>query len=1042
MKNRLFKKWLEAVLCVLALGSTAALAEPDTFGLGTGRDGTLTVSTAGTNYINSYAPVTGPLAAGDTLVPVGACTGETRCFAAGDLVLVLQTTGLVPEPASGEAAVIDLNGKYKEVGRWEFARLDSVSPTSMTLTAPLAYDYAASVTQIIRVPEYTSLTINATRSITAPAWNGSTGGVVAFLAQNTFTNNGTVNANAIGFRGGRFVDDESGDVGCAGTDPDLDKPAPQGAQKGEGLAVTPFKDAHTGRGNVANGGGGGVCYKSGGGGGGNGGAGGNGGNSGDGNRPVGGLGGAAVEGSFITRLTFGGGGGSGHGDSGSTVTGGRGGGIVFIRANQLTGTGSIFANGESAGVAANDASSGGGAGGTLYLRFATSASCGGASMGARGGIGGNSGLIQVGPGGGGGGGRILFQSASGTCVIGSSNVGRASAGTQQDPSAPGGSNYGAQAGVDGVYSRLNTGFPVSLPTPTVSTPANGSVTSNRRPLIEGTARPDTDVVIYIDGVAVGTARSNSAGTYIFALPADLAERTHTVQAAIEVEGVQSPKSAANTFTVDRTPPNTVIVSGPPSPSNSRDAAFNFDVVAAEAGVTYECKLSPATTFTSCADPENFTVPADGTYTLEVRARDTAGNVDGSPASHTWTVDTKAPEARIVSGPPSLSNSRDAAFNFDVVEADTGVTYECKLSPATTFTSCADPVDFTVPADGTYTLEVRARDAAGNVGPASAPDTWTVDTKAPVARIVSGPPSPSNSRSAAFDFDVVEADTGVTYECKLSPATTFTSCADPADFTVPADGTYTLEVRARDAAGNVGPASAPYTWTVETQAPDTRIVSGPPSLSNSRNAAFDFDVVEAEAGVTYECKLSPATTFTSCTDPADFTVPADGTYTLEVRARDTVGNVDPTPATYTWTVDTVPPEVPVVESPAQNGTVDTPTPVIRGSAEPNSTVIVIIDGQVVGTTRTDASGNWSYTPTTPLTPGSHEVQVRATDEAGNTGTASAPHTFTVIQEPDNMGGDIAFLGDGLGCSATGGDSSLVLMGLGTFLALARRRRRRN
>jgi hypothetical protein len=1372
MKNGLFKKWLSAALGVLALGSTAALAEPDTFGLGTGRNGSLTVSTAGTNYINSYAPVTGPLAAGDTLVPVGACTGEPVCFAAGDLVLVLQTTGLVPEPTSGDAAVVDLNVRYKEVGRWEFARLASVTPGAMTLTAPLVYDYAANVTQVIRVPEYTSLTINPARSITAPVWNGSTGGIVAFLAQNTFTNNGTVNASAVGFRGGRFVDDESGDVGCAGgTTPDLDKPAPQGAQKGEGLAITRFGETHTGRGNVANGGGGGVCYKSGGGGGGNGGAGGNGGNSGDGNRPVGGLGGAAVEGSFVSRLTFGGGGGSGHGDSASTVTGGRGGGIVFIRANQLAGTGSIFANGESAGVAANDASSGGGAGGTLYLRFATSVTCGGASMGARGGIGGNSGLVQVGPGGGGGGGRILFQSASGTCTIGSSNVGRAAAGTQQDPSAPGGSNYGAQSGVDGVYSRLNTGFPVSLPTPTVSSPANGSVTSNRRPLIEGTARPNTDVVIYIDGVAVGTARSNSAGTYIFALPADLAERAHTVQAAIEAEGVQSPKSAANTFTVDvtapdttivsgppsrtnatsatfdfsseagatfecsldgaaftacadpetftgltaekaytlqvrardaagnvdptpasytwtvdRTAPDTVIVSGPPSRTSATSATFDFGVVVAEAGVTFECSLdgaaftscsdpetftglderthtlqvrardvagnvddSPASytwtvdrtapntvivsgppvrtnatsatfdfgvevaeegvtyecsldgaAFTSCSDPETFTGLDERTHTLQVRARDVAGNVDDSPASYTWTVDRTVPDTVIVSGPPSLSNSPDATFDFS---SEAGATFVCRLDAALTFTPCADPetftglgngehrlevsavdaagnmdptpavytwtVDVTAPdttivsgppsrtnatsatfdfsseagatfecsldgaaftacadpetftgltAEKAYTLQVRARDAAGNVDPTPASYTWTVDRTAPDTVIVSGPPNPSNSPDATFDFSSEE---GATFECSLDGAA-FTSCSDPESFRGLGDGEHTLQVRARDVAGNVDDSPASYTWTVDAALPDTVIVSGPPVLTNATSATFDFS--SPEEGATFECSLDGAA-FTSCADPETFTGLDERTHTLQVRARDVAGNVDPSPASYTWTVDLTPPAVPVVVSPAPNSTVDTLTPVISGTAEPLSTVTVIIDGTEVGTVRTDASGNWSYTPTTPLTPGVHQVQARATDEAGNpSATSSAPSSFTIVQdtsapetnitsgpvgttpertatfefssnEPgvtfecsldgaaytpctspvtftgladgehtlqvrarDAAGnvdatpatwswtvapaaeGDIAFLGDGVGCSATGGDASLLLMGLGTFLTLSRRRRR--
>ncbi|KFA90889.1 Ig-like domain-containing protein, partial [Archangium violaceum] len=355
--------------------------------------------------------------------------------------------------------------------------------------------------------------------------------------------------------------------------------------------------------------------------------------------------------------------------------------------------------------------------------------------------------------------------------------------------------------------------------------------------------------------------------------------------------------------------------------------------------------------------------------------------------------------------------------------------------------------------------------------------------------------------------------------RLDAALTFTPCSDPETFTALGDGEHRLEVSAVDAAGNMDPTPAVYTWTVDSAAPDTTIVSGPPARTNATSATFDFS---SEAGAAFECSLDGAA-FTACADPETFTGLDERTHTLQVRARDASGNVDPTPATYTWTVDLTPPAVPVVVSPAPNSVVDTLTPVISGTAEPGSTVTVIIDGTEVGTATTDASGNWSYTPTTPLTPGEHEVQVRATDEAGNfSPTSSTPSPFTIVDDtvapetnitsgpfgttPERTatfefssnepgvtyecsldgaaytpctspvtftdladgehtlqvrardaagnvdatpatwtwtvaeGGDVAFLGDGIGCSATGGDASWLLMGLGTFLTLSRRRRR--
>ena len=619
MKTPFLKTWLAAALCALALGSSAALAEPDSFGLGSGRNLALAVAGANT-VINSYAPVTASLAAGSTSVPIGACTGEATCFTAGDLVMVFQTTGLVPVPASGTQDAVDL--ATRPVGRWELARLASASASTLELTAPLVREYAANVTQVIRVPEYTNVTIASGRSITAPAWDGSTGGIVAFLADGTVTNNGQINASALGFRGGQYVNDTTAATGCMG----LDEPAPSGAQKGEGIANARYGATQTGRGNVANGAGGGVCFKSGGGGGGHGGAGGQGGRSAEATpRDVGGLGGAALTYPLLTQLTFGGGGGAGHGSDGTGVPGGRGGGTIFIRASQLTGTGSITASGGLGSATASDGGSGGGAGGSLYLRFVRTADC--AAISATGGLGGNVNAIRVGPGGGGGGGRVLFQSAGGTCPI--IATGSAS-GVQQDPTEPA---YGAQPGTNGTSTVLPGGFVVPT-VPTIITPANGSVTNNRRPPITGTAVAGAEVILFLDGNEVGRATADAAGNYSFTPPTDLADGSHTVQAVAEVQAVRSARSAVNTFTVDTSVPDTSIVSGPSGFTQERNPAFAFS--ATEPDVTYECNLNDAG-FTPCPSPATFNELAEGAYTLQVRARDAAGNVDETPATRTFRV---------------------------------------------------------------------------------------------------------------------------------------------------------------------------------------------------------------------------------------------------------------------------------------------------------------------------------------------------------------------------------------------------------------------
>ncbi|HEX8539308.1 MAG TPA: adhesin, partial [Cystobacter sp.] len=373
MKNTLFTKWLAAALWVLALGSTAALAEPDTFYLGDGHNGAFRAGPEST--VNNYAQVLSPLLEGDTEITVTACTSPS-CFAAGELVMVLQTTGFLGTPQVQEPAEpISLNGT--EVGRWELARVDSMSGTTLKLRAPLIRGYAAQVTQVIRVPEFTDVTVSLDNSIIARPWDGKVGGVLAFLATGSVRNLGLISAEGAGFRGGVFVSDPGGNdsTGCSGED----EPAPKGAQKGEGIANTYHGPVHTGRGYVLNGGGGGVCLKSGGGGGANHGKGGTGGfsSSVDGHRGVGGRAGAPIRDySLLNRLIPGGGGGAGHGSAASASRGGSGGGVIFIRARSLSGSGSLLATGSTGYYSSTDASGGGGAGGTIHLRLATSAACG------------------------------------------------------------------------------------------------------------------------------------------------------------------------------------------------------------------------------------------------------------------------------------------------------------------------------------------------------------------------------------------------------------------------------------------------------------------------------------------------------------------------------------------------------------------------------------------------------------------------------------------------------------------------------------------
>lgn len=356
---------------LLAAGSAAAQ-------YGTGRDGALVVTSHTT--INESAVLTANAAAGEFTLTV---TG-TGSFAPGASVLVVQMQWVTA-------------GDRPDVGAFEVHRLTRVSGAQLELEDPLRRAFSGAVTQVVTLPEYTTVNVAPDAGLFAQPWTGR-GGVLAFLASESLVNDGVLDARGAGFRGGtgRSSVDERG--GCTR----LDEPVPGGSERGEGAQLGGFGPAFTGRGENDTGGGGGVCAFSGGGGGAHRGEGGMGGFAAD-STATGGQGGLALLGS---GLVMGGGGGAANGLKGNPRNGGNGGGIIFIAARELSGRGVITSDGSPGGgvTEKQGAGSGGGAGGTVWLEVASTAIC---QLSALGGFGGSS--LMTGPGGGGGGGLIRLQ---------------------------------------------------------------------------------------------------------------------------------------------------------------------------------------------------------------------------------------------------------------------------------------------------------------------------------------------------------------------------------------------------------------------------------------------------------------------------------------------------------------------------------------------------------------------------------------------------------------------------------------------------------
>ena len=193
--------------------------------------------------------------------------------------------------------------------------------------------------------------------------------------------------------------------------------------------------------------------------------------------------------------------------------------------------------------------------------------------------------------------------------------------------------------------------------------------------------------------------------------------------------------------------------------------------------------------------------------------------------------------------------------------------------------------------------------------------------------------------------------------------------------------HTFQGHQTDAAGNTS-TNASFTWTIDLTAPAApAITANPPGLSSSASASFSFT---GEPGATFECELDGIGFSTSlCTSPKAYSGLTDGSHTFGVRQTDQAGNTGSV-ATFTWSVDTSPPQTTINTAPANPSTADV---AFFFSADETSTFQCSLDGAAF----TPCSSPQSYAG---LASGPHTFDVRATDAAGNVDATPASYAWSV------------------------------------------------
>ena len=559
------------------------------------------------------------------------------------------------------------------------------------------------------------------------------------------------------------------------------------------------------------------------------------------------------------------------------------------------------------------------------------------------------------------------------------------------------------AGNPGIATQSFTLDTAAPPAPQLTATVPASPANQNSPKVIGSAPAGSTVRLYTTIDCSGTPIATiSAAELATGVTVSVPDDTTTRFRATVTDEANNPSacSTALTYIEDSSAPQTQIDTHPSTPSGSASASFAFSGTdAGGSGIaSFECRIDrPARRWAPAPRRRASSNPSDGAHQFEVRAIDTAGNVDQTPASFSWSIDTAAPTTSIDSSPPALSNAASASFAFSGSDAGgSGVaSFECRRDGAS-FAPCTSPQAYAALADGAHSFEVRAIDTAGNVDQTPASFSWSIDTAAPTTNIDSSPPALSNAASASFAFSGSDAGgSGVaSFECRRDGAS-FAPCTSPQAYAALADGAHSFEVRAIDTAGNVDQTPASFSWSIDTAAPTTSIDSSPPALSNAASASFAFSGTDAGgSGVaSFECRRDGAS-FAPCTSPQAYAALADGAHSFEVRAIDTAGNVDQSPATFSWSIDTAAPVVTIDSGPS--GLTNDPTPTFTFSSEPGVSFECSIDK---GTPNFGScAGANSHTPDAPLADGPYTFRVRATDNAGNPGIATQSFTLDTAAPP--------------------------------------------
>ncbi|WP_240933129.1 Ig-like domain-containing protein [Diaphorobacter sp. HDW4B] len=564
--------------------------------------------------------------------------------------------------------------------------------------------------------------------------------------------------------------------------------------------------------------------------------------------------------------------------------------------------------------------------------------------------------------------------------------------------------------------------------------ANGGVTDDTTPSLQGTGTSGETIHIYDNGGLVGSTTVDGDGEWAYTVnPAITSEGKHELT-AVSVDAVGNESSASEPFVIflDVTPPDVSKVQltvDPVTADNVINATEQTEEITlsgvlvnlpSDVSKTVVSVKVGDQTLTAEIEGEKWSVAvagsalvADPDHVFEVTASfsDAAGNSAQVLASHTYGIKLTPPNPSSihdvvisddigeVTGPITAGSATDdtkpsVSGKADYPEVASVQIFDNQVLIGTATVSDTGVWNFE-PEDelevGAHSFQFRPVDAAGNIGDPTSAIGFDLAGDAPE------PPYIEGMGDGEDDGDSGNTEGGGSEELPVDDLVVVENLSDGDQIALRANMTTEKEMDS---------------ITQRAQAVATLVTNDTtPTLKGTAVAGTTvklYDVADDGTRLLVGSTVASAKGTWSITS----TLLTESTHSFIATSTDSAGQISAPSVSFQLIVDITPPAKPapaqimdnagdVTGAVASGGVMDDPAPVIKGTGEAGAKVKIFDNGTQVGTAVVGADGTWSYQPSTALTEGNHSITATLTDKAGNTSAASDATTFTLDTTPPQV-----------------------------------------